>query len=421
MKNKRYKVDIENIENLSKQKNFETALKQNKHVDLLPEENVEDNLMFINKNAVIPKFNLQRPQRLSGLMTKLRKRFLLELRYATGSMIAHQNNFNQHIIRLFNGLIKTFGNRFEELNRNLVDTKEQLSNDIQTKNNHLENSISKYGLKIEKQASDISLFNSKLSKQKNNYNDMKKWVENNSDNLRNNNSEINVLKNNLDNIHYPKLNLNYKKFEDMHRGSESEIKKRQEQFLHFFHEAKEVLDIGCGRGEFIQALHEYGSGAYGIDIDKGMVAECKKNGLNVINQDAISHLKNLKDNKLDGIFCDQVLEHLDKKDIVEVIRLAVAKIKKGKFAIFSTPNVKNLTVITNAFYMDPTHITPLHPDTLGFLCEEAGFSKVSFIYYSEYSNKEKLSKIKNETMDQNIDKLNDLLFGAQDYAVVCQK
>ena len=181
---------------------------------------------------------------------------------------------------------------------------------------------------------------------------------------------------------YPNLNLNYKAFEDQFRGSSEEMKNRNQQFLRFFHECKEVLDIGCGRGDFIQQLHAYGTGAYGIDIDEDKVRECKKKNLNVLKTDALTHLQSLKDDSLDGIYCDQVLEHLSKKDIVEVIRLSHQKIKPGKQAIFTTINIKNLNTFANSVFRDISHITPLHPDTLKFLCQEAGYSEINFIFYS---------------------------------------
>src|SRR5690606_7038043 len=105
--------------------------------------------------------------------------------------------------------------------------------------------------------------------------------------------------------------LNYFIFEDRFRGSRNDTKAKQLKFVKYFEGCKNVLDIGCGRGEFLELLKDNGISGHGIDIDEDMVRYCRSRDLNVEKLDAVSYLNQLEDKSLDGIFIDQVVEHLD--------------------------------------------------------------------------------------------------------------
>ena len=229
----------------------------------------------------------------------------------------------------------------------------------------------------------------------------------------------------------PKL-LNYSLFEDQFRGSREEIKKRQQIFLPYFKDCSRVLDIGCGRGEFLEILRENNIGGIGIDIDKDMVDFCTSRQLTVEQTDAIDYLEKLEDNDLDGIFLDQVAEHMESAYLIRMLSLCCKKLKAGKYIVVGTVNPLSLVAFFN-FYLDISHQKPIHPHTLQFIMEACRFRETQIIYYSEIPEHAKLKKIDPSSIqtgpDQqfldnynyNIDLLNLLLWGPMDYAAIGRK
>lgn len=231
-------------------------------------------------------------------------------------------------------------------------------------------------------------------------------------------------------ILYPDLKLDYKKFEDRYRGDQSLIIARQREYLDFFKGCHNVLDIGCGRGEFMELLKDNNIGALGLEISDSMMEQCCQKGLNVEKIDAISYLGNHLTQKpayeIDGIFCSQVIEHMYMNHVVEMLRLCYESMKKDSFIVLETINIKSLVTFTSSVYLDPTHVKPIHPGTLEFILESVGFRDVKLIYSSDVPDDEKLGLIKEENendrvYNDNVSKLNNLLFGPQDYAAVAKK
>lgn len=227
--------------------------------------------------------------------------------------------------------------------------------------------------------------------------------------------------------------INYFIFEEKFRGNTEEIKQRQSIFLEYFKDCKNILDIGCGRGEFLSLLKENGIGAKGIDIDEDMVLYCQKIGLNVEKIDALSYLKLLNNKSLDGIFSGQVIEHLQPAQLIGLIKLCYDKMKYGTYFVAETINPLCLSVFSTSFYMDLSHVRPIHPETIKFLLESAGFRDIQFKFFSPHTENERLDKLEIdgdigdnekrhiEIMNKNIDKLNSLLYGFKDYAVIAKK
>lgn len=226
--------------------------------------------------------------------------------------------------------------------------------------------------------------------------------------------------------------MNYFLFEEKHRGSIEEIKKRQSVYLEYFKKCPNVLDIGCGRGEFLTLLKENGIGARGIDINEDMVLYCQKNGLDVRKADALSYLRSLENKTLDGTFSSQVVEHLQPDALIALVKLCHEKMKYGTYFVAETINPLCLTT-SALFNVDLSHVKPVHPETIKFILESVGFREIEFKFISPHPEDGKLSKIiitdnmsgdekeRNEVMNKNIDKLNSLLFGFQDYAVIAKK
>lgn len=228
------------------------------------------------------------------------------------------------------------------------------------------------------------------------------------------------------------LSLNYFAFEEKFRGSREDIKQRQSQFLEYFRGCSNVLDIGCGRGEFLELLNCEGIGVKGIDLDKEMVGYCISRGFDVQKADAISYLEQLPDKSLDGIFIDQVVEHLEPAYLVRLLRLCYQKLNYGYYLFAETVNPLSLFSFAN-FYIDLTHIKPVHPETLKFLFESSGFREIKTEFISPVMDELRLKKIKSsadmnerekaaiEVYNYNIDLLNYRLYGPQDYAVIGKK
>ncbi|MGH2841504.1 MAG: methyltransferase domain-containing protein, partial [Solirubrobacteraceae bacterium] len=164
----------------------------------------------------------------------------------------------------------------------------------------------------------------------------------------------------------------YRSFEDIFRGHEQLIQARQRPYAEAFAGAAWVLDLGCGRGEFLDALAELGVGARGVDLDESMVRRSSEKGHEVVLGDAASHLRDLDDGSVPGIFAAQVVEHLDASALTELLELVESKLAPGGLAILETVNPHNPSAL-KAFWTDTTHHHPLFPEVLLALVRLAGF------------------------------------------------
>jgi O-antigen chain-terminating methyltransferase len=224
----------------------------------------------------------------------------------------------------------------------------------------------------------------------------------------------------------------YVRFEDRHRGTREEIRERQRTYLPLF-PAGPILDVGCGRGEFLELCRDAGLDARGIDVDAGMIARCREAGLAAEQAEALAYLDRLPDESLGGLFCAQVIEHLPPDAVVALVRLAHAKLRSGGVLVCETPNPACLTVFSGAFYVDLTHVKPIHPEAARFLLEAAGFVDVEIRFVNPYPPEMKLQRLEPEWylrryeleflsgINANLERLNEVLWGAQDYAVVGRK
>jgi O-antigen chain-terminating methyltransferase len=204
-----------------------------------------------------------------------------------------------------------------------------------------------------------------------------------------------------------------------------------EDSFNLLDKGKNVLDIGCGDGTFLQMLKERGIKGYGIDVNEDLILYCKRKELCVEHVDALTHLKSLQDKTLDGVFSAHVIEHMQLYELKQMLSLCYEKMQFGSYIILVTPNILNMTVSTNTFYMDPTHLNHIHPDVIKFLFESCGFREIQKRFYQPVPEQMKMKKIKYdlnskekeifETMNYNINILNNLLFGYRDLAVIAKK
>jgi len=175
----------------------------------------------------------------------------------------------------------------------------------------------------------------------------------------------------------------YFAFEQCFRGSREDIRKRVAYYLPLLRDSvvgklgAAVLDIGCGRGEWLELLRDENIGARGIDINEAMAKDCIERGLNVQVGDAIAHLRRLPDNALGALTGFHIIEHVPLDTLIELIEEAHRVVQPGGLVIFETPNPENVVVGACNFYIDPTHQRPLPPVLTQFLVEAGGFVDVT--------------------------------------------
>jgi SAM-dependent methyltransferase len=215
----------------------------------------------------------------------------------------------------------------------------------------------------------------------------------------------------------------YVGFEDRFRGSREEIRTRLAAYLPIFAGASDVLDVGCGRGEFLNLLREQGVGARGLDLNHEMVEVCRAQGLEAVEGDALGYLRSLPQESLGGLFAAQVAEHLEPDYLLELLEEAFDKLRPGSAIVLETINPACWFAFFSSYIRDITHVRPLHPDTLSYLLTAHGFQEVSVRYSAPYPERDKLVRVPGEgivedALNANADKLNALLFTYMDYAAV---
>lgn len=210
----------------------------------------------------------------------------------------------------------------------------------------------------------------------------------------------------------------YRAFEDKHRGSRALIKKRLQVYVPFLmpllglYPHSPVVDLGCGRGEWLELVTECGFAAYGVDMDDGMLASCHELGLLAENKDLIAALRDLPDESQTVVSAFHVVEHIPFETLMELVREAFRVLKPAGLLILETPNPENISVGTNSFYLDPTHERPIPASLLSFLPEYSGFYRTKVLRLQEpESLREKTDVV-----------LMDVLAGVSpDYSIVAQK
>ena len=219
--------------------------------------------------------------------------------------------------------------------------------------------------------------------------------------------------------------IDYFDFENTFRGSRAQIKKIQEQYISYYEGCSHVVDLGSGRGEFLELLKENSIDAVGVEVYDEFVELCRKKGLDVIQQDALEYLR--QQEEVDGIFAGQLIEHIPLESIIELCTLAYEKLKLGGYMILETPNPMSLAIFTHSFYMDPSHLKPVHPLTLKYIVEKAGFKDVEILFTENSRYPVKIPDLNVKGAD-NLDDFNksmrvveDTLFGSQDYAIIAKR
>lgn len=210
-------------------------------------------------------------------------------------------------------------------------------------------------------------------------------------------------------------------FEAAFRGGEREIKARYRDLAGRLEGCSPVLDIGCGRGEFMALLGEIGVQSFGVELDAELASDGQERGLAITAGDGLARLAELPDGSLGGLVLIQVVEHLSPNQVSELVSLAADKLRPGGRAVIETVNPQSLYVFARAFYLDPTHVSPVHPAYLTFLFRRAGFQGLDIDWRSEPSVEESLHPVGQADVDENFKRINQILFGPQDYALIATR
>jgi O-antigen chain-terminating methyltransferase len=208
--------------------------------------------------------------------------------------------------------------------------------------------------------------------------------------------------------------INWLKFAERFRGSETSVKERQQMYAQRFRGAANILDIGCGRGEMLEVFREADIPAHGIDLNDDSIAICLNKGLAAERADLFAYFASLQDSTLGGVVCCQVAEHLPADRLPELIRLAHSKLRVGSILAIETPNPQCLAIFATHFYLDPTHRHPIPSALLSFYLEEAGFGRIEVErLYPAVDSMPSLSELP-ETFRKEF-------FGSLDYAIFATK
>jgi O-antigen chain-terminating methyltransferase len=211
----------------------------------------------------------------------------------------------------------------------------------------------------------------------------------------------------------------YLQFEDVFRGTRSDIKSRLTVYVDRIREAglgtqsSPVLDVGCGRGEWLELLGELGMTASGVDASRSMVDQCREMKLSAELGDAVKFLAALPSESLGVVTGFHIVEHLPFSSLLTLFDEIVRVLKPGGLAIFETPNPENIFVGSCSFYLDPTHLHPLPPDFLRFLVEARGLCRVEILRLHAYPESYRI-----QPPSPVADFLNHHFYGPRDYAVL---
>jgi O-antigen chain-terminating methyltransferase len=221
----------------------------------------------------------------------------------------------------------------------------------------------------------------------------------------------------------------YAAFENRFRGSAEEIRGRLASYASLFEGLAPVVDLGCGRGEFLETLREKGIAARGVEGNVHLARECRLKGLDVTRGDLLAFLRAEPDGALGGVFAAQVAEHLPPAVLHEALREAHRVLWPGGLLVLETVNPRSVTGFLEVYNRDLTHERPLHPETLSFLAAACGFTDVRVEMRSPVDPAARLQAVPGDglppraalALNENVDRLNALLYGPQEYALLARR
>jgi len=229
----------------------------------------------------------------------------------------------------------------------------------------------------------------------------------------------------------------YVAFEDAFRGAPDSVRAKLEDYLPIFAGATDVIDLGCGRGEFLSALRTAGVTARGVDENDAMVAAAQALGLDVTKGDALAYVTALPDESIGGVIATQVVEHMEPGYLLRLLEALSRALRRGAPIVLETINPQCWFAFFSSYIRDLTHVRPVHPETLQYLLRASGFERVEIRYRTPLPDTEKLKVIElsddfrrsedpscaavirlADACNANATRLNTLMFSYMDYAVI---
>jgi O-antigen chain-terminating methyltransferase len=221
----------------------------------------------------------------------------------------------------------------------------------------------------------------------------------------------------------------YTAFENRFRGSREEVRARQADYVGLLREQSPVVDLGCGRGEILDLLRSAGIEVQGVEGNAHAVRECRGRGLDVVEGDLVEFLGGQETGSLGAVFAAQVAEHLPPPVLAALLAEAPRVLRPGGLLVLETVNPASALGFLNVFIRDLTHERPLHPETLRFLAAAAGFSEARIEMRPPVPDDVRLHLLPAgglpppvvKALNENVERLNALLFAPVDYALVARR
>lgn len=207
----------------------------------------------------------------------------------------------------------------------------------------------------------------------------------------------------------------YASFEDQFRGEREEVKSRLRVYLPILKSAAvtaDALDIGCGRGEWLELLKNDEVQGRGVDHNRVFIEQCRQIGLDVVEADALAYLRSLPEKSLNVITSFHLVEHLAFEELIRLLDEMVRTLRSGGVLILETPNPENFMVGSHNFYADPTHRNPIPAPTLKFLLESRGLGRIEVMKLRPWD----AAKIDGDS--EIIKRFNEYFYSAPDYGIV---
>jgi len=391
----------------------------------------------------VPEFNSHRPV-IGGFISRVKRRvFNFLWTGLLGDYLKVERNFNEQLVRYLNLSSQTidfkFASLFSELIRKIdIDMQganertDRLLSSLDSTVRTIENQISQRSGALLTDIGAVKASVSVVASELKTVDNVARGLERTLALLSK--STPDILDNSAKQTKSEPLDIDYLLLENRFRGSEEEIAVSVNEYIPILRSANgPVLDIGCGRGELLEALRLEAIPAKGIDLDKAMFLRCQEKGLDVELKDLFEFLAESQAETFGAIVATQVVEHLTQSQLDKLLAMAMRALKQDGILILETINPQSVTALARNFFRDPTHTFPVHPDTLKFAMEMKGFVTDPIMFRSPYPADAILSKVDYspelparwlallDQLNDNFSRLNQLLFGYQDFAVIGRK
>lgn len=213
----------------------------------------------------------------------------------------------------------------------------------------------------------------------------------------------------------------YAALEDRFRGSRELVRHRQSTYINFIPKlismSTPVVDLGCGRGEWLEVLRNDGIPAIGVDSNTVAIAECAQKGLDAVPGDILSFLQSRESSSVGAVTMFQVLEHMPFPLLVEIFQQVRRVLVSGGVFVAEVPNSQTLRVGASTFWIDPTHERPVHPEVLKFLAQQTGFATSIGLTLNELEPPLAVIDASQSVIDA-IDALHHAINGPGDFAII---